>query len=189
MTCGVRNFQTAGSWYVQLLGVAAGAQLIWASSIELSLTFVLVVIPSLVSTQSEARDGDVEKLLQLSPIHAHHEAKKGSLDKLRILAALDSTRLHEVNDKGWQPIHEAAQAGHLDVVKFLLENGADIDSLVRCDLALLRESIGSSSIELSLIDILLYSFSCLRLGPAMVFWKSCISCLQFMLRTRPKLVV
>jgi hypothetical protein len=28
---------------------------------------------------------------------------------------------------GWQPIHEAARGGHLDIVQLLVEHGADIN--------------------------------------------------------------
>jgi ankyrin repeat protein len=70
----------------------------------------------------------LEKLHQLSPIYAAYEAQIGGVNNLRILAAVDKTRLVVADDSGWQPIHEAVRAGDAVVVKFLLENGADIDA-------------------------------------------------------------
>lgn len=36
--------------------------------------------------------------------------------------------LHQPDGNGWLPIHEAARAGHVDVVKLLEENGADVNA-------------------------------------------------------------
>ena len=31
------------------------------------------------------------------------------------------------DENGWTPLHEGARAGHVDVVKYLIENGANIN--------------------------------------------------------------
>jgi prolyl 4-hydroxylase len=35
--------------------------------------------------------------------------------------------LHMKDSNGWQPIHEAARGGHLDIVQLLVEHGADVN--------------------------------------------------------------
>jgi ankyrin repeat protein len=44
------------------------------------------------------------------------------------LAAENEETLNLKDKQGWQPIHEAARAGHLNVVEFLVEKGVDIHS-------------------------------------------------------------
>jgi ankyrin repeat protein len=45
--------------------------------------------------------------------------------------AAKNERLLNLKDKnGWQPIHEAARAGHRDVVEFLVKKGVDINARV-----------------------------------------------------------
>lgn len=62
------------------------------------------------------------------PIHAQTEAYNGHLEKLRVLAVMNSTRLHEGDSNGWRALHEAVRAGHIDVANFLLKNGADVNA-------------------------------------------------------------
>jgi prolyl 4-hydroxylase len=35
--------------------------------------------------------------------------------------------LHMKDVNGWQPIHEAARGGHLEIVQLLVEHGADVN--------------------------------------------------------------
>ena len=37
--------------------------------------------------------------------------------------------LHLKDKNGWQPIHEAVRGGHLETVKFLVEQKADVNSV------------------------------------------------------------
>lgn len=57
----------------------------------------------------------------------HIAAATGDVDTLLELAAKDNTKLHHKDRNGWAPIHEAARAGHIDVITLLLENGADMN--------------------------------------------------------------
>ena len=46
---------------------------------------------------------------------------------LKQLAKEDVLILFQPDRNGWQPIHEAARAGHADVVKYLIEQGAKVN--------------------------------------------------------------
>jgi hypothetical protein len=53
-------------------------------------------------------------------LEVHLTADRGDIERLEKLAAENERILHLKDKNGWQPIHEAARAGHIDVVKFLL---------------------------------------------------------------------
>ena len=60
----------------------------------------------------------------------HLSAALGDVDALKAIAQEDRKALHKKDENGWQPIHEAARAGQLDVVRYLVEeHGADVDSV------------------------------------------------------------
>jgi prolyl 4-hydroxylase len=73
-------------------------------------------------------------------------ASKGSLSVVKaLLNDVNRLKLHERDANGWQPIHEAARAGHLEVVKYLIEQGADARSMTlsgETPLWWARESLG-----------------------------------------------
>lgn len=59
----------------------------------------------------------------------HQAAAKGQLDRIEELLTVNPVDLiHSKDENEWQPIHEAARAGHLDVLKYLVDMGADISS-------------------------------------------------------------
>jgi hypothetical protein len=76
-------------------------------------------------------------------LNPRNAAYFGHIDKLRLVAKLNKTRLYEKDDAGYQPIHEAARTGQLDIVKFLLRNGADIGALTDTKLTPLQLAIDS----------------------------------------------
>lgn len=49
------------------------------------------------------------------------------LDLLKELATKDRSQLFKVDQNGWRPLHEAARAGHVDVIKYLLQEGAQVN--------------------------------------------------------------
>jgi ankyrin repeat protein len=54
-------------------------------------------------------------------------AKNGDLAKIRKLVELQPSLMKVVDDEGSSPLHMAAGAGHLESVKFLLDQGAQVD--------------------------------------------------------------
>mmetsp|Transcript_20738 Transcript_20738/g.29567 ORF Transcript_20738/g.29567 Transcript_20738/m.29567 type:complete len:453 (+) Transcript_20738:31-1389(+) len=74
---------------------------------------------------------------------AHLFASSNDLAKLRLLVKKNPEVLHAEDSNGWQPLHEAARAGHYGVVKFLLENNANINHRT-------NEGAGLTSLELAM---------------------------------------
>jgi prolyl 4-hydroxylase len=66
---------------------------------------------------------------QLLHSDVHAAAKIGDWKVLKNVAIQNPKGLHEPDDNGWHPIHEAARAGHPEIVQFLLEAGADVNEL------------------------------------------------------------
>jgi prolyl 4-hydroxylase len=54
--------------------------------------------------------------------------QRGDLRTLKYIAKLNPAKLHEDDGTSakWKPIHEAVRSGHLDILKFLIEEG-DVD--------------------------------------------------------------
>lgn len=61
-----------------------------------------------------------------SPL-AHSAAANGDLDTLQEVARTNKRNLFYADNLGWQPIHEAARSGYVDVLQFLIENGVDMN--------------------------------------------------------------
>jgi len=59
----------------------------------------------------------------------HVMAQNGELEMLQEMREEDENSLHVPDHNGWLPIHEAARGGHLEVVKYLHECGADLDAV------------------------------------------------------------
>ena len=59
---------------------------------------------------------------------AHEAAKFGDLTYLKEVARSKKKNLFAKDSNGWQPIHEAVRGGHLNVVKFLIKEGANVDA-------------------------------------------------------------
>ncbi len=61
-------------------------------------------------------------------LRTHHAVVNGDLKKLKEIAKTNHDSLFKKDMNGWQPIHEAARSGLLDVVEFLHSQGADINA-------------------------------------------------------------
>lgn len=68
-------------------------------------------------------------MLSFTPIDVVRAASEGDIEKLKIQAVVDKSKLFEGDQNDWQPIHLAARAGHVEVVDFLLKVGADVDAI------------------------------------------------------------
>lgn len=64
---------------------------------------------------------DEESLATRSAVHA------GDVEKLRHIGANDPESLHQPDKNGWRPFHEAVRAGNIEVMKLLLDHGADVN--------------------------------------------------------------
>ena len=78
-----------------------------------------------------------------SPLEAlAHAAATGDIKSMEQYAKDHKDLLQQKDSNGWQPIHEAARAGHLDAVKLLVGHGADINE---------RTNFGEGSTVLELV--------------------------------------
>ena len=62
-------------------------------------------------------------------VNVHTAANTANWEALKDVALHNIGALHEPDDNGWYPLHEAARGGHPEVAKFLLDAGADINKL------------------------------------------------------------
>ena len=62
-------------------------------------------------------------------INVHVAAKTANWMVLKEVALHDPSLLHKPDDNGWYPLHEAVRGGHPEVLKFLLDAGANINEL------------------------------------------------------------
>lgn len=59
---------------------------------------------------------------------AHIHAREGKLEELKAAVKYLPEVINASDNNGWQPLHEAVRSGDTEIVKFLLENGADPNS-------------------------------------------------------------
>lgn len=65
---------------------------------------------------------------KLRPTGAHTAASLGNLSMLRDFAKSNPELITASDQNGWQPLHEAARGGHVDVVDFLIKKGANLNT-------------------------------------------------------------
>mmetsp|Transcript_22989 Transcript_22989/g.50123 ORF Transcript_22989/g.50123 Transcript_22989/m.50123 type:complete len:433 (+) Transcript_22989:841-2139(+) len=58
-------------------------------------------------------------------------AAEGQVELLKEVFDVDPSLIHWNDENGWTPLHEAARWGHVDLVNYLIENGADINHLTQ----------------------------------------------------------
>ncbi|KAH8977483.1 prosome, macropain 26S subunit, non-ATPase, 10, isoform CRA_c [Lactarius hatsudake] len=63
----------------------------------------------------------------MSSTSVHAAAQNNQLSLLRSLVSEDATSVNAVDTDSRTPLHWAASGGHLDVVAYLLANGAGVD--------------------------------------------------------------
>lgn len=59
---------------------------------------------------------------------AHEAAKEGMVEVLQDAIKKKKAIVNAKDENGWTPLHEGARSGHLEVVKLLVENGADVNA-------------------------------------------------------------
>jgi prolyl 4-hydroxylase len=67
---------------------------------------------------------------QIHTPEAHAAAATGDIYRLHKVAKQNKSALYQKDVNGWQPVHEAARAGHTDVVKLLLQHGVEKDARI-----------------------------------------------------------
>jgi len=63
----------------------------------------------------------------LAMTNPHHAAADGLLHVLKQIAAKDRAQLFAKDHNGWTPLHEAARGGRVAVIKYLIDEGAQIN--------------------------------------------------------------
>lgn len=61
--------------------------------------------------------------------NAHTAAQQGNVYQLKKIIDKEEHLVKKADANGWQPLHEGARAGHLEVVKLLVEKGADVNAM------------------------------------------------------------
>ena len=69
-----------------------------------------------------------DKLILQFPLLSNALAHIGLIDEIKQLYNIDKNIINEVDINKWTPLHEAAREGNIDVIEFLLDNGANIDA-------------------------------------------------------------
>jgi prolyl 4-hydroxylase len=64
--------------------------------------------------------------MEMPTCNAH--AAEGQVGRLKELVELDPRVVNFSDDNGWQPLHEAVRMGQFEAVKYLVEQGADINA-------------------------------------------------------------
>jgi len=77
------------------------------------LLSVLILVILFITNTAEAT---VEEILTVAEV--------GNLDSIKILIQQDQSLIEAADDAGYTPLHEAAYAGHLDIVHYLLSQKA-----------------------------------------------------------------
>jgi len=65
---------------------------------------------------------------QINSPEGHHAAALGDVEHLAKIASKSRRSLNAKDQNGWQPIHEAARAGHKDAVELLLKHGVKVNA-------------------------------------------------------------
>ncbi|KAL3935498.1 MAG: hypothetical protein SGBAC_008998 [Bacillariaceae sp.] len=96
-------------------------------------------LPHYVDPSKESRwkqNFDYDKKPKVTPkplrqvlvsVTPHNAAASGNLEALKTLADVSRANLFKRDQNGWRPLHEAARSGHVDVLEYLLKEGAKVN--------------------------------------------------------------
>lgn len=73
-------------------------------------------------------DVDIENEVTDGSTELHMFASEGNLLSVQETLRNHPHLLNAADANGWQPLHEAVHSGNLDIVKFLVKNGADLNA-------------------------------------------------------------
>ena len=93
-------------------------------------SYIIPGTPEEAHWRAQHPDGKKSKRnsFQTGSTTAHAAAQGGDLETLRKEVERRKDVINAKDSNGWQPLHEAARGGHVDVVKYLVDNGADLNS-------------------------------------------------------------
>jgi ankyrin repeat protein len=83
-------------------------------------------------TQQKVEHQHIKKPIPTSPTNStrcHRAAARGDLEAISFVAKVNQHLLVKKDSNGWEPLHEAARYGHFDVLKFLVANVADVNTI------------------------------------------------------------
>lgn len=81
--------------------------------------FSLVILVS-QQTSVEGKKTKPTAVVQEIPTSANKAAAEGDMDTLESILKKDANAVHRKDSNGWQPMHESARAGHVDVINLLV---------------------------------------------------------------------
>ncbi|KAL7467460.1 hypothetical protein ACHAXS_007706 [Conticribra weissflogii] len=95
----------------------------------------IYILPGSPEADKWFRENPSKRRVRESPAAAPlnpvaHAAATGDVETLAYYAKADKKMLHKKDGNGWQPIHEAARGGHVDVVEMLILHGANVNERV-----------------------------------------------------------
>jgi ankyrin repeat protein len=67
------------------------------------------------------------KVLEKGATEAHVAARHADLEELRRLVEVNEEVVNAQDQNGWTPLHEAVRSKNIELVRFLLESGADVN--------------------------------------------------------------
>jgi ankyrin repeat protein len=85
-----------------------------------------------VDTEQKVEHQHEKKAIPMSPTNSsrcHRAAVRGDLETISFVAKVNQRLLIKKDSNGWEPLHEAVRYGRFDVVKFLVANGADVNTI------------------------------------------------------------
>ncbi|XP_076660489.1 ankyrin repeat domain-containing protein 49-like [Halictus rubicundus] len=98
-----------------------------------------------VEVARNAREVDENEIL--------HAAEKGDLEKIRTLIQKNRELLESTDDDGYTPLHRACYGNHVQVVEYLLQAGAKIDSKTMDDWQPLHLACCWNNVECAMVLI------------------------------------
>ena len=78
-------------------------------------------------------DSNTEGSFTTGSTTVHQLARNGELDLLKEHVANDASIIHTKDTNGFTPLHEGVLGGHVEVVRFLIEQGADYNAKTNND--------------------------------------------------------